>query len=83
MNEASHNNFSFEPYSPHFLVRATSSSFWLFCVEKFPILENKTIFLNLATLGHKIWMNLSIAMIISCWNLQTQKNDVKLYVGKI
>ena len=26
----------------------------LFCVLKFPILEDKTIFLNLATLGHKL-----------------------------
>ena len=24
----------------------------------------------------------SIAMIASCWNLQTHENDVKLYLGK-
>ena len=27
-------------------------------------------------------MGISIAMIISCWNLQTHENDVKLYLGK-
>ena len=43
--KASHNNFSSEPHSSHFLVRATSESSSLdYFVLKFPILEDKTIF---------------------------------------
>ena len=44
--KASHNNFSSEPYSPHFLVRATSkfSSFAYYYVFKCLILEDKAIF---------------------------------------
>ena len=33
-------------------------------------------------LGHKIWIDLSIAMLTSCLNLQSHENDVKLYLGK-
>ena len=46
--KASHNNFSSEPPG--------NPRPSIICVKKFPILEDKTIFLNLATLGHKIWM---------------------------
>ena len=79
---------------PHqFLVRATFSSFsrpnhleilvlWLLSVKKFLIIYDKTIFFNLATLGLKLWIDWSIAMIASCWNLQTHENDVKFYLGK-
>ena len=76
-----------------FLVRATFSSFFrpshlgtlvlrLFCVKKFPILEDKTIFLKS---GHVRAYNMDgrMAMIISCRNLQTHENDVKFMVFTI
>ena len=59
------------------MARATFSSFShpshleilvfrLLCVFKFLILEDKAIFKNQAILGHKIWIDLSIAMLTSC-----------------
>ena len=51
-------------------------------VLKFLYLIDKIFFFNLATLGYKIWINQSIAMITLFWNLQTDENDVKLYLGK-
>jgi len=57
-----------EGQAQQFIVRATFSLFSrpshlgilvlrILCVLKFPILEDKTIFKNLATLGHKIWID--------------------------
>ena len=54
--KASHDNFSSERHSPHFLVRATSesSSFDYFVLKSFQFLKIKLFLQNLATLGHKI-----------------------------
>jgi hypothetical protein len=56
--KASHNNFSSEPHSSHFLVRATSeSSSFDYCVSNS---RTWNYFLKIwprSTLGHKIWMD--------------------------
>ena len=63
-----------------FLARATSKSSSFDTVFKsFQFSKKIIFFLNLATLGHKIWMDWSIAMIASCWNLQ---NPWELFSGK-
>ena len=82
--KASHNNFSSEPHSPHFLDRTTSKSSSFDCnvLKSYLFLKIKLILTNLATLGHRIWMDSSIAMINSCLNLKRHENDVKLYLGK-
>ena len=57
------------------------STYDYYVCKIFNSMEDKTIFLNLATFGHKIWIDIMDAMITSCWNLQTHENDVvKLYL---
>ena len=82
--KASHNSFSSEPHSPHFLVRATSeSSFFDFYVsESFQFSKIKLFFQIWPRQGVKYGCTKVLQMITSCQNLQTHENDVKLYLGK-
>ena len=82
--KANHKNFSSEPNSPNFLVRATSesSSYDHYSVLKFPILQDNIVF---SLSGHVRALNMNRQKYYNDFIMlesSNHENDVKLYLGK-